>query len=192
MSTKKALREKLRAQRRKLSKVEREKKASAMACQVTQLDAWPKCAQIALYFGSDGEISCNHVVETARNCNKKVFLPIVKNDGLLEFALWQKEAVFAINRFGIPEPDQYARRIPAHHLEIICLPLVGWDRSGNRLGMGGGFYDKTLSTSMCKSCLVGLAFAMQECEEIPSEPNDVPLDFVVTESEIISTGRRIQ
>ncbi len=191
MSKKKALREKLRAQRRKLSKVERDKKASAMACQITQLDAWPKCAQIALYFGSDGEISSNHVAETARNCNKELFLPIVKNDGLLEFALWQKEAVFAINRFGIPEPDQYAPRIPAHHLEIICLPLVGWDRSGNRLGMGGGFYDKTLSASMGKSCLVGLAFAMQECEEIPAEPHDVPLDFVVTESEIISTNRRI-
>ena len=192
MSAKKILREKLRAQRRKLSKLEREKKASAMACKIRQLDAWPKCVRIALYFGSDGEISPNHVAENARNCNKEVFLPIVKNDGLLEFALWQKEAVFAVNRFGIPEPDQYAPRIPAQHLGIICLPLVGWDRSGNRLGMGGGFYDKTLSTSISKSCLVGLAFAMQECEEIPAEPTDVPLDFVVTESEIISTGRRIR
>lgn len=191
MSTKKILREKLRAQRRKISKLEHEKKASAMACKITQLDAWQKCVRIALYFGSDAEISSNHVAENARNCKKEVFLPIVKNDGLLEFALWQKEALFAINRFGIPEPDQYAPRIPAHRLEIICLPLVGWDRSGNRLGMGGGFYDKTLSASMGKSCLVGLAFAMQECEEIPAEPHDVPLDFVVTESEIISTNRRI-
>ena len=192
MSTKKILREKLRAQRQKLSKVEREKKAFAMACKIRQLDAWPKCARIALYFGSDGEISPNHVAETARNCNKEIFLPIVRNDGLLEFALWQQEIVFAVNRFGIYEPDQYAPRIAVHHLGIICIPLVGWDRSGNRLGMGGGFYDKTLSTSMSKSCLVGLAFAMQECEEIPAETTDVPLDFVVTESEIIFTSRRFQ
>ena len=191
MPTKKILREKLRARRQKLSKLEREEKAFEIACKISQLDAWPKCVRIALYLTSDGEINPNHVAETARNCDKEVFLPIVKNDGLLEFALWQKEAVFEVNRFGIQEPDQYAPRISVDQLGIICLPLVGWDRSGTRLGMGGGFYDKTLSTTKSKSCLVGLAFAMQECEEIPSEANDVPLDFVVTESEIISTGRRI-
>ena len=192
MSTKKTLREKLRARRRKLSKVEREEKASEIACNISQLGAWPKCVRIALYLASDGEINPNHVAEIARNCDKEVFLPIVKNDGLLEFALWKKQADFEVNRFGIHEPDQYAPRIAADHLGIICLPLVGWDRQGNRLGMGGGFYDKTLSTSMGKSCLVGLAFAMQECEEIPAETNDVPLDFVVTESEIIFTSRRFQ
>ena len=191
MSTKKILREKLRARRQKLSKLEREQKAFEIACKISQLDAWPKCVRIALYLTSDGEINPNHVAETARNCDKEVFLPIVKNDGLLEFALWQKEAAFEANRFGIQEPDQYAPRISVDQLGIICLPLVGWDRSGTRLGMGGGFYDKTLSTTKSKSCLVGLAFAMQECEAIPSEANDVPLDFIVTESEIISTGRRI-
>ena len=192
MCTKKTLREKLRAHRQALSKFEHEKKASEMANQISQLDAWQNCNQIALYLASDGEIDPKHAAADAKKNGKKLFLPIVKNDGLLEFALWHEETVFSVNHFGISEPNKDAPRIAVSDLEVICLPLVGWDRFGNRLGMGGGFYDKTLSTSTGNCCLIGLAFSMQECEEIPSERNDVPLDFVVTENEIISTARIIE
>ncbi len=190
MPTKEILRETLRAQRRALGKVEREEKASQLAFQISQLALWPRCGQIALYFASDGEIDPKYIASSAKNSGKEVFLPIVKKNRFLEFALWQDGAALCVNRFGIPEPDQCAPKITAPDLGMICLPIVGWDRQGNRLGMGGGFYDKTLTMSSGRGCLVGLAFSMQECAELPSEPYDVPLDFVVTENEIVSTARR--
>jgi 5-formyltetrahydrofolate cyclo-ligase len=75
-------------------------------------------------------------------------------------------------------------RCPVAELDIIFLPLVGWDRSGGRLGMGGGFYDRTLA-KLSGPVLVGLSHAEQEVAEVPREEWDVPLQFVVTDTEMV-------
>jgi 5-formyltetrahydrofolate cyclo-ligase len=75
--------------------------------------------------------------------------------------------------------------------EILIVPLVAFDLSGGRLGYGGGFYDRTLQTLRARRprLAVGFAFAAQECESVPLEPTDEPLDLIVTESEVIEPGR---
>ena len=96
-----------------------------------------------------------------------------------------------LNRFGISEPalnSTAIRLLSQHHL--LLMPLVGFDAQGNRLGMGGGFYDRTLANINAlknRPTLVGVAHDCQQVDELPVEPWDVPLDLIVTPTQIIST-----
>ena len=93
------------------------------------------------------------------------------------------------NEFGIPEPLLRSRRVTAiTRLDLVLTPLVGFDEQGNRLGMGGGFYDRSFAylrqrQRWRKPHLLGVAFELQNCEQgLPHQQWDVPLDGVVTES----------
>ena len=85
------------------------------------------------------------------------------------------------NRYNIPEPPASAPRCAVAELHIIFLPLVGWDLHGGRLGMGGGFYDRTLS-GISGPLLVGLAHDSQRVEEVPQESWDIRLDYIATDA----------
>lgn len=91
------------------------------------------------------------------------------------------------NRFGIPEPAQ-SRRQPPGMLDLVVVPLVGFDAACNRMGMGGGFYDRSFAYRLTRRHagprLVGLAFDCQQVAELPVAPWDVPLDVIVTESRV--------
>jgi len=88
------------------------------------------------------------------------------------------------SRNGLMEPD-YApdREIRSERLELVLTPLVAFDRTGRRLGMGGGYYDSFLAECACPK--VGLAYAFQEVEAVPTEPHDSTLDIIITEKEVI-------
>ena len=93
-----------------------------------------------------------------------------------------------LNRFGISEPDtNQAKEIPIQSLDIILIPLVVFDQSCNRIGMGSGFYDKALSAldnSKKKTYLIGLAYEFQKVDQIEPNKWDIPLDYVVTEKKV--------
>ena len=94
------------------------------------------------------------------------------------------------NRFGIPEPSLRQHRIALPWaLDVILVPLVGFDSACRRLGMGGGFYDRTLGflrhrTHWRRPTLIGLAHECQRVAELEAQPWDVPLDMVVTEKRV--------
>ena len=91
------------------------------------------------------------------------------------------------NRFGIPEPPhRRGNTLSAKQLDVIFLPLVGFDAAGNRLGMGGGFYDRTLSQLPARNrpLLAGLAHDVQRVDKLPVQRWDIPLDAVVTDRRI--------
>lgn len=102
----------------------------------------------------------------------------------LRFARWQHGARLYRNRFRIPEPRQQAR-VSARAMDAVLLPLTGFDASGNRLGMGGGFYDRTLAFKRrqrkTRPLLVGVAHACQQGPALPAEAWDVPLAMIVTD-----------
>ena len=101
---------------------------------------------------------------------------------------WQRSTPMAPNRFGIPEPDlPAASRCPVLALDLVLVPLVAFDEAGNRLGMGGGFYDRTFRYLRHRTCwrrphLVGIAYDAQRVPAIDARRWDVPLDAVVTET----------
>lgn len=114
-----------------------------------------------------------------------VGVPVVLGEGLaLEFRRWEVDAPMVAGPFGAEVPAMSDLVIP----DLIVLPLVAFDRSGRRLGYGGGFYDRTLELLRGKraTLAIGFAFAAQEAEGLPLEPTDQPLDMVATEKEVIA------
>ena len=114
-----------------------------------------------------------------------VSVPVIQGAGQpLKFSRWTPEGPLRDGPFGakVPEVDEYFEP------EILIVPLVGFDRQGNRLGYGGGFYDRTLELLRAKrsTLAIGFAFAAQQADVLPLEPTDQPLNMIVTESEIIS------
>lgn len=119
--------------------------------------------------------------------DRQLFLPVIVANKQLSFAQWAIDAKLTANRYGIPEPHDQAPRCAVADLDIIILPLVAWDRQGGRLGMGGGYYDRTLA-GVRGPLLVGLSHAQQEVPQVPRDDWDVPLDFVVTENALHQCG----
>ncbi|MDK9561803.1 5-formyltetrahydrofolate cyclo-ligase [Gallibacterium anatis] len=134
---------------------------------------------IAVYLSFDGEISTNQLIETLWRQGYHLYLPVLHpfSEGNLLFLAYTPTTKLIKNKFNILEPKLDVRQVlPAEQLDIIFTPLVAFDLKKNRLGMGGGFYDRTLENWQNKPFLpVGLAHRCQQVEHIPTEDWDMPL-----------------
>lgn len=147
--------------------------------------------RIALYWPMDGEMDARPLLKRLRRMRKRCFLPLLS--GLWHERLWFVPVGTRMrnNCFGIPEPVVPARaRLRARELDLVFVPLVGFDRRGNRIGMGGGFYDRTFAFLRARGAwrhpkLIGLAHACQEVGRLDAAAWDVPLAAIVTDREII-------
>jgi len=175
------LRSVLRQRRQALGASKQLAAAQATVAFIAQLPGWPGARRIALYLAADGEIDTAPLGELGRKQGKQLYLPVIEADNHLNFATWLPGSTLSANRFGIPEPPGDAKRCAITSLDIIFLPLVGWDVQGGRLGMGGGFYDRTLD-GVSGPLLVGLAHTNQQVDRIPREDWDIPLDFIATDT----------
>lgn len=142
---------------------------------------------IGLYFPNDGEINPLPLAHWLEQQGKNCYLPIVDptGDTCLEFGHFSpsKQDILINNRFGIPEPVS-SERVPVGQLGMLLLPLVGFDSTGNRIGMGKGFYDRTLATIPLDEnslVIVGLAHECQQVDHIEPDSWDIPLDGIITD-----------
>jgi len=175
------LREHLRQQRRALTPQAQLGAATAAANRASQLPGWLAAKRIALYLANDGELDTSAVATLCRREGKHLFLPVIREDRALEFAKWDTGMTLRANRFGIPEPGAEAERCPIPALDMLLLPLVAWDLQGGRLGMGGGFYDRTLA-GVSGPLRVGLAHTLQQVPRVPRDTWDIALDWVLTDT----------
>ena len=142
-------------------------------------------ARVAGYWASDGEIPLHAwQLRLPRDCT--YCLPVLHEDGRLRFAPWRAGEPVAPNRYGIPEPDVSPETVLAPEaLDLVVVPLVGFDARCHRLGMGGGWYDRSFAfrhRQPAPPMLVGAAFAFQQVDgELASEAWDVQLDAVCTD-----------
>ena len=180
-SLKSELRKRLRERRRQLTAEQQHIAANGIVEQFTTLPELASATRIALYYAVDGEVSTAPLAQWARDNGKQPYLPVVEGESL-RFAEWQSDSQLTANQFGIGEPPADIERVDARALDILCLPLVGWNRNGVRLGMGGGYYDRALERAP-RPVTVGLAHSCQEVEELPKDSWDITLDWVMTESE---------
>ena len=167
--------------------------SSARICEHL-IDSWlyRRAKHIACYFAQGNEANLDLLMHNAWARHKRVYLPILglRYSGQLWFVPCQADTPLYKNRFGINEPmhPAHERRTQLRSLDLVLMPLVAFDHNGNRLGMGGGFYDKTLAslhagcTSWSRPKRIGIAYDLQGLDMIPGEDWDVPLDGVVTES----------
>jgi len=156
-----------------------------------QLQAHPFFAQtgyIAGYWAMAGELPL-HVLQLRLRADQVWCLPCIQPDDSLRFAPWRPGDELVSNRYGIPEPALASgSQLSPEAMSVILLPLLGFTRGGQRLGMGGGYYDRSLEfrlRSPAPPLLVGAGYAFQELPAMADDAWDVRLDAVVTELELI-------
>ena len=162
--------------------------ADALAGHLLRSSLLPTQGYVAGYWATDGEIGL-HALQLRLPPALVYCLPILDDERHLRFAPWRPGDALVTNRYGIPEPDlSPASALPAADMAMVVLPLVGFDARGNRLGMGGGWYDRTLAFREAGTTpvLVGAAFAMQQLEALDAASWDVRLDAVCTEAGIVT------
>ncbi len=143
---------------------------------------------IALYLPVRGEADPRTVRKHALP-HQRFYLPVLSpfKDGRLWFVRWDANTRFRLNRFRIPEPyPRYREARPAAWLDLVMTPLVAFDHTGTRMGMGGGFYDRTFGFKRTRLCgkrpyLCGFAYGFQQVGHLIRQPWDVPLDVVSSE-----------
>ena len=135
------------------------------------------------YYPSNYEIDDLDILDLLEKNFFKVSLPIIKKDNQMNFFKWSNNDPLKINKFGIPEPVSSRIFYP----DILLVPLVAYDSSLNRLGYGGGYYDRYIEKldKIKKVIKIGLAFSFQKISSIPTNKYDKKLDFIVTEKEIL-------
>ena len=179
------LRRELRQRRRDLPAATRIAAANALADRLLALPFLPLAGHVAGYWAMDGEIGL-HAFQLRLPSTLTYCLPLLHADESLRFAPWRAGAPLVTNRFGIPEPDiDPDDALPASAMAMLVLPLVGFDARGARLGMGGGWYDRSLAFRHARPAppwLVGAGFAVQQVETLPLEAWDVRLDAVCSEA----------
>ena len=180
-----------RAQRCSLSDAVQQQHATALCQNVNQEKIYRNSNNVAFYLANNGEIDPSQLIEHAWFLGKNVYLPIlspVKNS--LYFAPYQPDSQLKLNCFDIPEPVCHPSKWQtARQLDLLLLPLVAFDASGNRVGMGGGFYDRTLAYLQHrhhwrKPVLIGLAHEIQKVAQLETQSWDIPLDFIITEKRV--------
>jgi 5-formyltetrahydrofolate cyclo-ligase len=181
----KALRQSLRQQRRNISSSDRIKFSKNLLNQVHKLSNFHDGQKVAIYLPNDGEIDPKYIHNFLKMIKISVYLPILVGKKL-KFAKVGKN--FRKNRFGILEPV-FSQILDANQMNVIFMPLVGFDQYKNRIGMGGGFYDRTLAFKKRQQGfknpkLYGLAFDCQQVEQLDTQDWDIPLDAIITPSSI--------
>ena len=180
-----ALRREMRARRRALPAATRIAAANDIAAQLLSLPFAPTSGFVAGYWAMDGEIAL-HAWQLTLPAGVTYCLPVLHDDDRLRFAPWRAGAPLTSNRFGIPEPDvDPASLLQAEQLAMAVLPLVAFDVNGNRLGMGGGWYDRSFGFRQHTAApprLVGAAFDAQRVDALRVEAWDVRLDAICTET----------
>ncbi len=188
------LRKVIRQQRRSFSPEQQEQAASKLLLHILEDENFKKASKIAFYQAFDGEINPAPAMQAALDHGKRCFLPVISLDNeSLAFVEYTAGSSLEKNHFGILEPKLYPNNALApEHMDVIFMPLVAFDLSGTRLGMGKGYYDKKLafmsrnsnemslnSTNITK--LVGLAHECQRVEQLERAEWDVPLDKIITD-----------
>lgn len=187
----KILRAQLRARRRALGASDRIAAANAVAGTLEQLADYLVDPCIAGYWAIDGELPLHVVVANLGRRGQHYCLPRITGSRQLSFVQWRTGADLEANRYGIPEPVcTEGDLIAPDDVDIVLVPLLGFDRQGHRIGYGGGYYDASFAflrgrIEASRPLLVGIGYAAQEVGAIEAAEWDVNLDYVATETELI-------
>ena len=183
------LRRRLKAGRKALSGQARQRAVQAIVSRLEQDSRFRRARRIAAYVSHGGEVDTSLLLALVTTHGKACYLPVLHptRKGRLWFVRWFAGDPLRRNRWGIPEPlPGPGKRVHPRWLDVIVVPLLGFDERGHRLGMGGGFYDRSLAfvnrTGLQRRPrLIGIAFESQRVTALQPRPWDVQLDSVITE-----------
>lgn len=184
----KLLRKQLRQQRRSLALRTRQQAGRKVSQHLRRQAVLHQARHIGIYLSAFGEVPTQSIINLGLKLHKKIYLPQIRNfDQKLRWVRinrqqWQNRR-FSSHKLGMHEPRQ--RGISVNRLDLLIMPLLAFDRHGSRIGMGGGYYDRTLWKKH-KAYRLGLAYEFQQAEQLDRKPWDQPLDAVLTPSGLIS------
>jgi 5-formyltetrahydrofolate cyclo-ligase len=189
------LRQSIRQQRRSLTPAEADDCAEQLAHRTARHALVVQSQRIATYLAADGEIDPYPLMQSLWDLGKTLYLPVLVpfSHGKLWFAEFNPTDILVFNRFGIPEPVR-RRLIKPSALDLVFTPLVAFDNNGHRIGMGGGYYDRSFAflrrrRYWRKPRLFGLAYELQKQASIEPNDWDIPLDAIATEAHIYQAQR---
>jgi len=196
MKNREDIRQEVRHKRSKLNDIRQKEQGVLLLEKLTRQTEIVNANKIAIYLANDGELNTQPFINWCFKNNISVYLPVIHpfSKGNLLFLKYTETSILIKNKYGILEPKLDVRDIiTVDNLDIIFTPLVAFDVRGNRLGMGGGFYDRTLATwhvqyqqskqsKQTKLLPIGLAHDCQKVKNIPFESWDIPLPIIITPS----------
>ena len=139
---------------------------------------------VALYMGIDDEAPAQRMAAQLQAMGKIVALPrVLDRLGSMDFLVWPAEGQLVPGPFATSHPEPIGDPVAP---DVIVAPLVGFDRTMNRLGQGGGYYDRAFARHP-DALRVGIAWSAQEIDALPADPWDLPLDIIMTEVELIES-----
>jgi 5-formyltetrahydrofolate cyclo-ligase len=182
------LRQRNRELRSKLHRAQLEEAEAAVCERIYALAEYQQAQKIAVYFAVNGEIGLTPLIEHALAQGKQIYLPNL-DQKTLRFSPYDHTQKMRINRFKLPEPDvSDDEMLEANELDLVLAPLVVFDANRNRIGMGGGFYDRSFAfrkePGNHRPRLIGVAHELQKVARLEPEDWDVRLDMVVTDQAI--------
>ena len=208
------LRRQFRSARRALKSAERKKSSLAIATQLRHSHEYQQAEHIGVYSAKTDELSLDTLIQFAREDQKSLYLPVIDHsntENRMIFSVWQSGDKLIKNKYGIFQPNVTFQTIHAPRLDMVLLPLLAFDHQGQRLGMGGGYYDRFFSNSETNTthhnaknnhektseeysdesrgasmpARIGIAHSSQQCDFLPGEEWDILLHAVITENEIL-------
>ena len=201
-SERQRLRRELRQRRRSLSPSQRAK-AHRQFAHLLLASSWSSRLlqagqRVAVYFAYGYEADLQHVITLARRRRCALYLPVITDfrHSRMRFVRYEADSAMRVNRYGIAEPDpRHAAIIPVRQLDLVLLPLVGFDAEGSRLGSGAGFYDRSLhhlreGRRWRRPKLIGVGYECQRVARLQPDRWDVPLDGILTERGLQRMRRR--
>ena len=186
MTTRSELRRIIRQQRLQLSMSEQATAANQLVSLLLPELLKRNVKNVAVYLANDGELGTQPLIHALWQHQVEIALPVLHpfSPGHLLFIQYHPQSIMTTNQFGIAEPKLNINElVPLHQLDLIMTPLVAFDHQGNRLGMGGGFYDRTLACANAPAA-IGLAHECQKVKSLPVAAWDIPLAEIATPSQL--------
>lgn len=186
------LRKEIRGRRGAIGQSSREEWDTAICRELVDRTTHSRVRSVAAYMAFDGEPDLGPALAELEARGVRISLPVVQDTpgkAVIVFREWTSDALLVKNRYGISEPAATAE-VRMMDIDLVLVPLVGWDRSGARLGMGASFYDRLFQPFSVsrKPLRVGVGYELQYSEEIPAEPWDIDLHVMLTENGWFTCG----
>ena len=188
MLSKKQIRNAIKKRRSELSLGEVRARSDHVIARLTGREVYLCAKCVASYVSISKEVDTHILIDLALDRGKRVAVPVVKPNRTLIHREIRGLAELRPSGFGLLEPSgEEGGVVPPDAFDIVLVPGLAFDRAGNRVGSGGGYYDRFLS--MANAVKIGLAYDFQLFDRLPAFPRDIPMDLVITESEVYPTDR---
>ena len=179
------LRQELKNLREALNSAQRESAATAAQSKVVSLPEWKKAKVVCLYASFKSELPTTLLLQNLISSEKKCVLPKVNSSGQPELYEIKNLQDLELSSLEIPEPKITCLRIDPREIDLFVVPGIGFDRQGNRIGHGSGFYDRLLAQANPKAFLLGYGYDFQVVDSIPHQAHDIAVHAVATPCQII-------